>query len=231
MALEPIGDQVHAFWVQPAAREEGFERGEISGTIISPDTAVTSTPVSAFNAAVADRTVFLRWSVISEAGIRGFRLHRADGASSEFVPLGTAWIPTGARDDYELRDTSVIRGESYRYRLEVGREEGSLWHGPVTVRVPAAKLSLNWHGALPNPFREAVSLRLECSRAATGTIVIYDVAGHEVSRLHEGRLAIGINDLRWDGRDRKGRAVQAGIYLVRARVEGVAVTARLARVY
>lgn len=232
MALEAIGDRVHVFWAQPAPRATGgFERGEIFGTIIRPDTTTTSTLVRAFDARVVeDRVVLLSWSVASEARILGFRLHRADGEQADFIPLTSEPIPTRERTDFELRDTSVSPGQSYRYRLEVVLEDGSLWHGPVSVRVPLAKLQVRWRGARPNPFREMVTLSLECSRATSGSVAIYDVTGHEVRRLRAGSLGAGLTAFHWDGRDGRGRVVRAGVYLVRARVEGSAATSRVARI-
>ena len=45
---------------------------------------------------------------------------------------------------------------------------------------------------------------------------MFDVSGHEVSRLLGGHLEAGTNVLHWDARSRQGERVRPGVYLVRA---------------
>jgi flagellar hook assembly protein FlgD len=61
---------------------------------------------------------------------------------------------------------------------------------------------------------------------------VHDVRGRLVARLTRKRLDGGSTVLSWDGRDRDGRAVPAGIYLVRATTQAEAgeAVARVVRI-
>ena len=78
------------------------------------------------------------------------------------------------------------------------------------------------HGAWPNPSRGAqtLSFALGANRRA-GVVEILDLAGRRIRSLavsdHHG-------EVRWDGRDARGRAVPAGVYFVR--LEGAEGAAR-----
>jgi M6 family metalloprotease-like protein len=84
--------------------------------------------------------------------------------------------------------------------------------------------------AYPNPFNPATSLAVEIARAGPAQLTIYDVAGRRVAVVHDGELAVGRHTFRWDGRDRSGRQVAAGVYLVRLQADGQQLSQRLALV-
>ena len=75
----------------------------------------------------------------------------------------------------------------------------------------------------PNPSSGAS--RLVASAAVRGEAVVFDVRGREVRRLRmNGREA------EWDGRDAAGRALPAGVYVVRLTIGTRTVSARFTRV-
>jgi hypothetical protein len=84
--------------------------------------------------------------------------------------------------------------------------------------------------ASPNPAAGAVSIEL---RPTSGDgpapiVAVSDVAGRVVARLAAaGASDAGVWRYRWDGRDRDGRALPAGIYLVNAEVGGRRLARRL----
>ena len=49
-------------------------------------------------------------------------------------------------------------------------------------------------------------------------LTIYNVLGQSVRHVWTGPLAAGEHRLTWDGRDRQGRSVAAGVYLYRLQV-------------
>ena len=49
------------------------------------------------------------------------------------------------------------------------------------------------------------------------TLVIVDVRGRVVRRLHDGALAAGRHDFEWDGRDEQGVRAAAGLYFAELR--------------
>ncbi len=223
--LTAIGDKVYAFWPQS---EPGRQEADLYGAVIQEDD-LTSTQVLGFRAEPAAGRVRLWWSVRSPSLVMGYRLHRAEGDNEAFGPLNGALIATTAAEDYEFEDATAIGGQRYRYRLEVVTANGSQWHGPIEVLIPEPP-RLAWESSRPNPFSEAIELRLQVAEAARGMVSVYDVTGHEVRRLHRGPLGPGPVVLAWDGRDRRGRNSPPGVYLVRATVGTETRVRRIVRV-
>ena len=72
----------------------------------------------------------------------------------------------------------------------------------------------NLHQNYPNPFNPSTTLRFDLPAATDIHIVVYDLLGREVVRLVEQRLEAGYHRVVWDGRDRRGREVPTGMYIV-----------------
>jgi flagellar hook assembly protein FlgD len=67
----------------------------------------------------------------------------------------------------------------------------------------------------PNPFNAATSLLFTVGVEADVSARVFDVRGRLVRDLQPGRLGAGPHRLEWDGRDDRGAAAAAGVYLVR----------------
>jgi flagellar hook assembly protein FlgD len=72
----------------------------------------------------------------------------------------------------------------------------------------------------PAPFRDHVVLELTLAARGEVDARVYDLLGHEVGVVQRGALAAGRHTLSWDGRDRAGRPLASGMYVVRARHGG-----------
>lgn len=84
---------------------------------------------------------------------------------------------------------------------------------------PPAELVL--HGNFPDPFRRGTTIEFTCPRAMPVDLRIHDAAGRLVRTLLSGTpFAAGRHRIAWDGRDRAGREVPAGVYLIRLRAAG-----------
>ena len=71
------------------------------------------------------------------------------------------------------------------------------------------------HQNYPNPFNPSTTIQFDLPAAANIRIVVYDLLGREVARLVEGREEAGYRQVVWNGRDRSGRALPSGMYIVR----------------
>ncbi len=70
------------------------------------------------------------------------------------------------------------------------------------------------HQNYPNPFNPSTTLEFDLPVATDIHIVVYDLLGREVVRLVNQRLEAGYHQLVWNGRDRSGREVPTGMYIV-----------------
>jgi hypothetical protein len=84
------------------------------------------------------------------------------------------------------------------------------------VDVPDMGPTLAELAVYPNPFnpQTRVSFTLQ-GGAADATIAVYGIDGRLVRELVRGSFAPGEHGFTWDGRDRQGRELASGVYLVR----------------
>lgn len=73
--------------------------------------------------------------------------------------------------------------------------------------------------AVPNPARRGTTIRVNVPDAGVARVSIWDVAGRLVRELCEETLPQGVQSLWWDGTDRGGHRVPAGVYWVRLTTE------------
>jgi hypothetical protein len=93
----------------------------------------------------------------------------------------------------------IHEGQTATFAPEVGGDDG-----PLGIRVT------------PNPTRGPVVIELARPASAPRGAAIFDAAGHLVSRIDaDSRSSTQLTRLTWNGRNRDGRAVSAGVYFVR----------------
>jgi flagellar hook assembly protein FlgD len=82
----------------------------------------------------------------------------------------------------------------------------------------------------PNPFRASTSLRLSLPTSGMVELTVLDVSGRSVRELAHAWMPAGAHLIAWDGTDRDGRTVPAGVYLTRLKVGTASVTQRIVRI-
>jgi concanavalin A-like lectin/glucanase superfamily protein len=85
---------------------------------------------------------------------------------------------------------------------------------PVDVAEPAGSAAIGLQ--LPNPYRVGSAIALAAGTAAAGRVEVCDVLGRRVATLHAGEVPREGLRLWWNGRDRDGAQVPAGVYWIRA---------------
>jgi hypothetical protein len=83
----------------------------------------------------------------------------------------------------------------------------------VGVEPPPAASGLSLR-AFPNPARAGVTLRITNDQSGRQSVAIYDARGRAVQAFPPADASRGARSLFWDGRDRSGRRVAPGKYLV-----------------
>jgi len=86
----------------------------------------------------------------------------------------------------------------------------------VTAAGPPAADGFAITGVVPNPFNPATSVRFTLPRQLSVSADVFAVSGARVTTLMENEtFPAGENEVRWDGRDARGRRVASGVYLFR----------------
>ncbi len=89
--------------------------------------------------------------------------------------------------------------------------------GGPTAAVPPTRVGLSALRVTPNPFNPRTEIVFEAAQAGAAEVAVYAIDGRRVRTVWRGDIAAGTWRHDWDGRDDRGRAVAAGVYLVRAR--------------
>jgi hypothetical protein len=96
--------------------------------------------------------------------------------------------------------------------VTVGVREPSpspVFSGVVRIAAPA-----------PNPVRAGARFTCWTAREGDVRVTVHDVQGRALATVASGRRAAGLHFLDWDGRAADGTRLDAGVYLVRAQVDG-----------
>jgi hypothetical protein len=111
-----------------------------------------------------------------------------------------------ANGDPRIRIETVDARDTRNRRLAVTTSRQAL--APDLPKVTALS------PALPNPFRQTVSLGFSLSQAGPVELSVYSVDGSRVRTLMKGVQGAGNYQNVWDGRDDSGRLMAAGVYYV-----------------
>jgi subtilisin family serine protease len=79
----------------------------------------------------------------------------------------------------------------------------------------------------PNPARGATTIGLRAAAATRAEIAVYDLRGRRVRLLRDDAALAGAREIAWDGRGDDGRALPAGVYMVRVVTPRETVTAKV----
>jgi len=85
---------------------------------------------------------------------------------------------------------------------------------------------LSLSGGRPNPFLTTTDLSFRLEEPRRVRIVVHDVRGREVVVLEDGVRGAGPHAIHWNGMDRLGKVVPAGVYFISVRGEAGQVASR-----
>lgn len=133
-----------------------------------------------------------------------------------------------APPDFPWNGTASLVGESFT-RGET--EDYPVRIVPSTVDVGPPAPGRLWMGPLvPNPTRAGTMARFALPATAAVDLAAYDVGGRRVRTLFAGRMSAGEHVVTWNFADDDGRALPAGLYLVRLQVGGEELIRRVIRI-
>mgnify|MGYP000849086800 CR=1 FL=1 len=167
------------------------------------------------------------------------------GATKILDPDGVTLISaSGGYNQYGLELPGYMEGDEIElrvYRHTTGEElyvssnlEGSyygmtpLTSGDITVHEVSAVpedyiLSQNY----PNPFNPSTHIEFSVPVSGDVRLSIYDITGRLVQDLLDGTVSEGYHSVLWDGRDRSGQFVSAGLYIYSLTTENSTLTRKM----
>jgi len=166
---------------------------------------------------------FLRGELTTREVLAAVRAGKADGPGLTVLTLEPLWPQQadGGSWRFALTDPEPP-ASAVSYRIAVvlpdGREGTVLELAPVGQGSP--RPLLQQASVVPNPFNPLTEVRLTLSQSATITVEVHDAAGRRVGRLGPQAGVVGENVLRWDGTGFGGRALPAGVYVLRVLAGG-----------
>lgn len=83
------------------------------------------------------------------------------------------------------------------------------------------------HQNYPNPFNPTTNISFYLAKSDHVVLSIYDLTGREVAKLVDSRLNSGRHTFNWNGKNKNGNSVSAGIYLYQLRTNSGIKTRRM----
>jgi hypothetical protein len=114
---------------------------------------------------------------------------------------------------YIFTDGAPPRNGASYWIAELDRSGRIIWHGPAVL--PGLPVALSLAQNAPNPFSADTRFAFETPLAGNVRLAIYDISGREVVQVFQGSLPAGPHETAWNGKDREGRTLAAGIYVAR----------------
>jgi hypothetical protein len=131
--------------------------------------------------------------------------------------------PAGTKQSVSISGLTI--NTLYYFAIKSADERGN-WSkmSNVVTRVVGGAVgvgdgvTLRFTAPWPNPCRNYASFSMGLPQTAEVSVEAYDIAGRHVRTLASGSHPAGEGTLVWDLRDDGGRALNTGMYLVRARI-------------
>ncbi len=180
-----------------------------------------------------------RWMAWAEPGPQPLRLFDLEsgariegrGVSTDLNPWYMEFSPDGSMIAISgqnsgrllVWDADESKGESQASPcsgIDLARNGPSYTAVRETVDA-AASLDIALEPGRPNPFNASTVIPFRLPRTAPLRLEIVNLAGQNIRVLTQRVYEAGTHEVVWDGRDRAGRDVGSGVYLIRLRAAGV----------
>ncbi len=182
-------------------------------------------------------TVTLHWTAPGDDGVIGrafaydVRYSLTPITASNFpaaisVPGVPAPQSAGALETFAV--TNLVAGNGYYFAIKTVDELANwslisnvgVYSPTLAADTDASSLTLWLSPPFPNPARASARWSYTLPKEGPVEIEAFDLAGRHVRSIARGWRGVGQGEVDWDLRDDGGRAIAAGIYLIRATLGG-----------
>jgi len=186
---------------------------------------LVATLLASFSARFMENCITVTWTLSEVDEDVQFFIQRANANNGQFEELAHSEIERKGQT-FSYSDFAIEPGKSYRYRVDVGADDGRkvLFEvGPISVACTSLALFQNY----PNPFNPSTTISYYLPADDRVSLEIYDAAGRVMARLVEGEQPSGHYSIRWRGRDTRGDLAPSGVYFYRLKVGKRALTRKM----
>jgi hypothetical protein len=154
----------------------------------------------------------IRWAISRPRAHAGFHVWR-ETPGSDRVRLNPVLLTGQAT--YDFVDPAPPIAPTAYWLQEVTTEGAELWYGPAPLPAATVPGVLTLSQNQPNPFNPGTTFNYSLPEAGRVHLAIYDVRGSLLATLVATDQQAGHWSAAWNGLDRRGVAVPAGIYIAR----------------
>lgn len=206
----------------PAPPETGGADGWPKGARRVPTTLSFRSGLRNLRARTQGRSVTLQWSA-DASNIEHFVVERATGKRS-FAPV--AELTPAEAEATSLTDLPTftytdeqVAGQVVFYRIRLRRANGTE-RASGTIKIGLGTASederpVELIGNFPNPFSETTTVAYEVNEPEPLTITVWDLQGHKIAQLADGRREPGYHEVAFDATD-----LPSGNYFLRLETPG-----------
>ena len=206
------GGIIASWWDYRNSGGSAFE-GDVYAGRIDANGDIVATLLESFTASLGSNAIVIRWTLSLIDDGTQFIVLRAETPGGDFAPIAEPEIERVGLS-FQFSDSNCRPGATYRYRIDVVDDDGrAVLFETDAISVPAASAIL--HQNHPNPFNPSTAITYVIPEDARVTLDIFDVEGKPVTRLVDTFQKHGQYTVRWNGIDRDGNRVDAGVYLYR----------------
>ena len=155
--------------------------------------------------------VQLSWKIGGANLLHGFNIYKSEQADAHFFRINDELIPADC--NYEYNDSDIQSGKTYWYYLGAIDNDGEVSSSAVSVDIPKAPFFLYQNH--PNPFNPSTTISFNLPSRGRVELSIYTLEGKLVVNLVDCEMKEGLKQIKWDGTDARGKAVDSGIYFYR----------------
>ncbi len=158
-------------------------------------------PVSlmSFDAIASGKRVDLSWATSEEQNSLKFEVEKSIAGDNSFNKIAEVSAKGRSIDVVKygpVKDFDVEFGKSYSYRLKIVDKDGSFGYSPIeTVNLNGQFGNIELGEILPNPSVSESKLELNLSNDVDVNIELFDMAGHKVATLMDGKQGAGTHSI------------------------------------
>ncbi|MDI6808128.1 MAG: FlgD immunoglobulin-like domain containing protein [Candidatus Eisenbacteria bacterium] len=141
------------------------------------------------------------------------------------TPVAVATLEANPTRRYSLLDKDGRDLPTATYWLRVRTREGTeRLYGPFKGSQGSLPGDLFLLAPFPNPLLSSTKISFAVPKHSRVSLSCFDVKGNLVRNLFLGEKGPGLYHIYWDGRDKEGRNIASGVYLIRLEANGIVKT-------